>query len=137
MLNNPPQPEDADILDEPGEVDANPVPASDGGASGASGAVAVESTGVPPPVADDSGDSSPLRVKRTRPASGRDAAGDGKDLPAVVQPVVTCPPPPASKKRGFRILLRPGAAPAGLVYSSTLLFLAFISLAGVLKVTDL
>ena len=129
-MNNPPQPEDADILDEPSEVDADPLPASDGGASGASGAVVVESIGVPPPGADDSEDSSPLRVKHTRPASGRDAVGDGDELPAVVRPAVPCPPPDASKKCRFRMLLHPGAAPAGLVYISTLSSLVFVVFAG-------
>jgi len=117
LLNNPPHPKDAEILDEPGAADASPILASDGGASGAD---AVESAGGRPSVAEDSEESSPLCVKRALPlnASGRDAAGDGDDLPAVVPPIVPCPPSAAPKKRKFGILLRPGAAPAGLVWLS-------------------
>ena len=102
MLNNPPQPEDAKILDEPDAADVGPVPTSDGGASGAD---AGESAGGKPSAADDSGDSSPLHVKRTRPlsVSGRDVASSGDDLPAVVQSTVPCPPSTAPKKRKYGI----------------------------------
>ena len=59
MLCNPPQPEDADILEEPGASIAD----DDARAAGA-GAVLVES--------GDSEDSGPFRVKRSRPGSFED-----------------------------------------------------------------
>ena len=108
MLSNPPQPEDAEIHDEPDAA------AVDGGASGAD---AGEATGGKLPTAGDSEDSSPLRIKRNRSSSAndRDAAGGGDGLPPVVPSVVSCPPSAAPKKRKYGMLLRPGAAPAGFV----------------------
>ena len=59
MLSNPPQPEDADIREEPNATVVG---------DGASGADASKSTGVELPTAEDSGESDPLRIKRTRPS---------------------------------------------------------------------
>ena len=83
MLSNPSQPEDVDIHDEP---DAAVV------GDGASGADAGESTGVELPTAEDSGESDPLRIKRTRPlgANEPDAASGVGDLP---------PPAPSAVSR--------------------------------------
>ena len=68
MLRNPPQPEDADILDEPGASAASDAAratgASDAAQAAGASAVFVES--------GDSEDSSPFRVKRSRPASFED-----------------------------------------------------------------
>ena len=114
MLNNPPQPEDDEILDEPDAADVGPTSASDRGALVAD---AGESAGGKPSAADDGEDSSPLRIKRNRSSSAneRDAAGGGDDLPPVAPSVVPCPPVAAPKRRKFGVLLRPRAASAGCV----------------------
>lgn len=116
-MKNPPQPQDVEILDEPGVADVGPVPAGDGGASSAD---ADESMGGKPSAAEDSGDSSPLRVKRARSssASSRDAAGGANDLLPAVPFAVPRPPSADPKRRKFGMLMRPGAAPAGFVYLS-------------------
>ena len=59
MLHNPPQPEDADILEVPGASVAD-----DAARAVGAGTVQVES--------GDSEDSSPFRVKRSRPMSAED-----------------------------------------------------------------
>ena len=79
MLRNPPQPEDAEILDEPGTAVAY-------GAARPAGAeaVLVESR--------DSEDSGPFRVKRSRPGSVEDhdaiapAAPSGEPSPSSAAP---------------------------------------------------
>ena len=83
VLNNPPQPEDADILEEPGASGADDVaPTVD------VGAVLLETR--------DSEDSSPFRVKRPRPLGAEDldassdavlpAAPSAKPSPSVAAP---------------------------------------------------
>src|ERR1041384_7204135 len=72
VMNNPPQPEDADIHEDPDastaddaapSVDANVL----AGATGAN-----ESMGAELPETGDSEDSNPLRVKRSRPSGAED-----------------------------------------------------------------
>ena len=108
MLSNSPQPEDAEICDEPNAA------AADGGASGAD---AGESAGVELPTVGDSEDSNPLRIKRNRSSSANehDAAGGGGDFPSPVPSVVSCPSATAPKRRKFGKLLRTRAAPVGCV----------------------
>ena len=81
MLRNPPQPEDADILDEPGASVA-----SDAARAAGASAVFVES--------GDSEDSSPFRVKRSRPASVED-----HDVVAPVVPSADPSPSSTAPKR--------------------------------------
>ena len=98
LLSNPPQPEDAEILDEPD------VAVFDGGASGAD---VGESAGGKLPAAGDSEDSSPLRIKRNRSSSTNehDAAGGGDDFPPAAPSFVPCPPVAFPKRRKFGVLL--------------------------------
>ena len=81
MLRNPPQPKDADILDEPGASVA-----SDAARAAGAGAVLVES--------GDSEDSSPFRVKRSRPRSVED-----HDAVAAAAPSAEPSPSSAAPKR--------------------------------------
>ena len=114
MLNNPPQPEDAEILDEPDAADVGPASAGDGCALGED---AGESAGGKLSATDDGEDSSPLRIKRNRSSSVNepDAAGGDADFPPAAPSAVPCPPSDAPKRLKFGILLRPGTAPAGFV----------------------
>src|SRR4051812_4433170 len=86
LLSNPPQPEDAEIHDEP---DATAV---DRGAPGAE-----------LPTAGDSEDSNPLRIKRTRSsgADGHDAASGSGDLPPAAPSAMLHPSTTAPKRRRF------------------------------------
>ena len=106
MLSNPPQPEDADIRDEP---DAAVV------GDGASGADAGESMGFELPTAEDSGESDPLRIKRTRPSGANEpnAASGVGDLPPPAPSAV--PRSSAPKWRKFGKLVQTHAMPAGCV----------------------
>src|SRR3954464_6789282 len=83
VLNNPPQPEDADILEEPGASAADYVaPTAD------VGAVLLE-TG-------DSEDSIPFRVKRSRPLGAEDLRASSDAVPPAapsVEPSPSAPPP--------------------------------------------
>src|SRR3954465_6134855 len=106
MLCNPPQPEDADIHDEPDASAADhAAPSAD--ISVPAGATGVdESAGVELPGTGDSEDSDPLRIKRSR-SSGI----DGHDVTSgTVPPTVPCtepsPPVVARKKPRHGRLVR-------------------------------
>src|SRR3954469_15871593 len=98
LLSNPPQPEDAEIHDEPDAA------AVDGGAPGAD---AGESAGAELPTSGDSEDSNPLRIKHTRSsgADGHDATSGSGDLPPAAPSVVPHPSAAAPKRRRFGKLL--------------------------------
>ena len=81
MLRNPPQPEDADILEEPGASIADDAARSTG-----AGTLLVES--------GDSEDSGPFRVKRSRPGSFED-----HDVVASAAPSAEPSPSSAAPKR--------------------------------------
>ena len=93
MLRNPPQPEDADILEEP-----NASAADDAARATGAGPVIVES--------GDSEDSGPFRVKRSRPGSFED-----RDDVAPAVPSVDPSPSSAAPKRNRLCRVRP--APSG------------------------
>ena len=103
MLSNPPQPEDADIHDEPDAVVLG---------DGASGADAGGSTGVELPTAEDRGESDPLRIKRTRPSGANypDTASGVGDLPPPAPSAMTRSSAP--QRRKFGKLIQAHAAPA-------------------------
>src|ERR1041385_4364608 len=101
---NPPQPEDADILEEPGAS------AADDAAPAVDAEIVLVETG-------DSEDSSPFRVKRSRPLSAEDhAALDDDVLPAAPfagpSPSAATPAAPPKRVRLGR-LVRPRAARVG------------------------
>ena len=102
MLSNPPQPEDADIHDEPDAVVLG---------DGASSAYVGESAGVELPTAEDSGESDPLQIKRARPSGANepDAASGVGDLPPPAPPTVAHSS--ARKRRNFGKLIQTHAAP--------------------------
>ena len=89
MLRNPPQPEDADILEEP-----NASAADDAARTAGAGPVVVES--------GDSEDSGPFRVKRSRPGGFED-----RDAAAPVAPSAEPSPAPAAPKRNRLWRVRP------------------------------
>lgn len=89
MLRNPPQPEDADILEEPNASAAEGVARSAG-----MGPMIVES--------GDSEDSGPFRVKRSCPGSFGD-----RDTAAPVAPAADLPSAPAAPKRNRLWRARP------------------------------
>src|ERR1044071_2357507 len=98
---NPPQPEDADIREEP---DAS---AADNVASAVDAEIVLVDTG-------DSEDSSPFRVKRSRPLDVEDHVALGDDVPpadpfAGPSPSAAAPAPPPKRDRLGR-LGRPRAA---------------------------
>ena len=101
MPCNPPQPEDADIREEP---DAS---AADNAAPAVNAEIVLVETG-------DSEDSSPFRVKRSRPLDAEDHAALGDDVrPAAPfagpSPSAAAPAAPPKRVRLGR-LGRPGAA---------------------------
>ena len=103
LLNNPPQPEDADIRDEPGASAADEgAPSAD--ASEPAGATGVgESAGANLPGTGDSVDSDPLRIKRSRSSgvNGRDATSGSGTVSPTVPPVE--PSPSAAAPKSLRL----------------------------------
>ena len=104
MPCNPPQPEDADILEEPGAS------AADGAAPAVDAKIVLVETG-------DSEDSSPFRVKRSRPLSTEDHAALDDDVPPAApfagpSPLAVAPAAPPKRVRLGR-LGRPRAARVG------------------------
>src|ERR1041384_4720400 len=99
LLNNPPQQEDADIRDELGTVAADEgAPSAD--ASEPAGAPCVdESAGAELSGAEDSEDSFPLRVKRSRSSGvdGRDASSACGTVPPTAPPAEPSPSAAAPK----------------------------------------
>src|SRR4051812_21374550 len=86
LLSNPPQPEDAEILDEPDVAMGDPAPTGDGDASYAdTGEFVGASVGGHPAVSEGDECSEPLRFKcsRSSTASGRVVEGAGDGLPPV------------------------------------------------------
>ena len=97
LLNNPSQPEDADIRNEPGTVAADEdAPSADAGEPAGAPSVG-ESMGAELLGAWDSEDSKPLRIKRSRSsgADGRDAASGCNTVP----PAEPSPSAAAPKRR--------------------------------------
>ena len=108
LLNNPPQPKDADIHDDPGTVAADEgAPSAE--ASEPAGVPGVgESAGAELPGSGDSEDSDPLRIKRSRSsgADGCDATSGSGTVPPTVPPVEPSSSAAAPKKRRLGRLLR-------------------------------
>ena len=100
MLCNPPQPEDADILEEPGASVAD-----DAARAVGAGTVQVES--------GDSEDSSPFRVKRSRPVSVGDHDPLGDAVPPTAPSTEPSPLPSAPKRTRLGKLWRARAARSG------------------------
>ena len=100
MLCNPPQPEDADILEEPGASVAD-----DAARTVGAGAVLVES--------GDSEDSSPFRVKRARPLSAEDHDALGDAAPPAAPSTEPSPSSAAPKRVRLGRLWRSRAAWSG------------------------
>ena len=113
MLCNPPQPEDADICEEPDASAADDAAPSAGvsvlvGATGAD-----ESTGVELPGTGDSEESAPFRVKRSRPSG---AEGLDTTNGAILMSVPSAEPSPSAaefKRPRFGRLLRVGSVRGG------------------------
>ena len=104
MLRNPPQSEDADILEEPGASVAD-----DAARAVGAGTVQVES--------GDSEDSSPFRVKRSRPLSAEDhdALSDAvpRGAPSTGPSPSAAAPVAAPRRARLGRLKRPCAARVG------------------------
>ena len=118
VLNNLPQPEDADIRDEPGSSGADEAaPSAD--ASAPAGATGVdESAGVELPGTGDSEDSSPsLRIKRSRSSGvdGRDATSGTVSL--TVPPTELSSSAAAPKRRRLGRLVCTRSKQTELVFS--------------------
>src|SRR4051812_26909543 len=93
VLNNPPQPEDADILEESGASAADDVaPTAD------VGAVLLE-TG-------DSEDSGPFRVKRSRPLGAEELCASSDAVPSATPSSEPSPSPAPQKRVRLGRLLR-------------------------------
>ena len=106
LLNNPPQPKDADICDELGTVAANEgAPSADVGEPAGAPGVG-ESAGAKLLGTGDSKDSDPLRIKRSRSSGvdGRDATSG--TVPPTVPSAEPSPSAAAPKKRRLGRLLR-------------------------------
>src|SRR3954468_6597349 len=100
VLKNPPQPEDADILEEPSASAADDVaPTVD------VGAVLLE-TG-------DSEDSSPFRVKRSRPLGAEDLRASSDVVPSAAPSAEPSPSAAPPKRVRLGRLLRSRATRAG------------------------
>ena len=108
LLNNPPQPEDADIRDETGTVTADEdAPSADAGKPAGAPGVG-ESAGAELPGAGDSEDSNTLRIQRSRSsgADGRYAASGSGTVPPTVPPAEPSPSAAAPKKCRLGRLMR-------------------------------
>ena len=97
---NPPQPEDADILEEPGASVAD-----DAARAVGAGTVQVES--------GDSEDSSPFRVKRSRTLGLEDHDALGEAAMPVAPSTQPSPPPAALKRNRLGKLWRARPAQSG------------------------
>ena len=113
MLNNPPQPEDADIRDEPGASAADEgAPSAD--ASAPTGATDVgESAGAELPGTGDSEDSDPLRIKRSRSSGVDDRGATSGAVPSTAPSTEPSPPVAARKRSRIGRLVRTHYARAG------------------------
>jgi len=100
VLRNPPQLEDADILEEPGASVADDAARAIG-----AGAVHVDS--------GDSEESSPFRVKRSRPVSVEDHDTLGDAVPPAAPSIEPSPLPAAPKRTRLGKLWRARAARSG------------------------
>src|SRR3954463_379630 len=110
VMNNPPEPEDADIRDEPdasAAEDAAPwVDASVlAGATGAD-----ESMGADLPETGDSEDSNPFRVKRAQPPGTEDLDASSDAVPPAAPSTEPSFPSAAPKRSRLGRLVRPRTA---------------------------
>ena len=96
VLCNPPQPEDADILEEPG-------------ASAADGAALIVDAEAELPGTGDSEDSNPFRVKRSRPLSAEDLDVSSYAVPPATPSSEPSPSASVAKRTRFGRLTRPRA----------------------------
>ena len=93
VLNNPPQPEDADILEEPG-------------ASAADDAAPIVDAGAELYETGDSEDSNPFRVKRSRPLGAEDLDASSDVVPPAASSNESSPPAAAPKRSRLGRLMR-------------------------------
>ena len=100
VLCNPPQPEDADILEEPG-------------ASAADGAALIVDAEAELPGTGDSEDLNPFRVKRSRPLSAEDLDVSSYAVPPAALSAEPSPSAGAAKRSRFGRLMRPHAVRDG------------------------
>src|SRR3954469_9211274 len=112
-MNNPPQPKDADIYEEP---DAS---TADGAAPSVDASVLTsaigddESVGTELPETGDSEDSRPFRVKRSRPSGAEDLDASSDAVPQAAPSTEPSPPAPAPKKSMLGRLVRARTARGG------------------------
>jgi len=105
-MNNPPQPEDADICEEP-DASAAEAFAPRVGASMLAGATgADESMGADLPETGDSEDSNPFRVKRSRPSGAEDLDASSDAVPPAAPSTEPSPSAAAPKRTRLGRLVR-------------------------------
>ena len=113
MLCNPPQPEDADIHEEPDASAADDDAPSVDTSVLAGAAGADESAGVELPGTGDSEESWPLRVKRSRPSGAENIDATNGVVPISVPSAEPSPSAAEFKRPRFGRLLRVGSMRGG------------------------